>query len=462
MYSVILCGGSGTRLWPFSRKNFAKQFLSFYGDQSLLQEAYSRIHEIMPQERIFFVTNQENFFNVFNQIKEIEPKYRREQIIIEPASMNTAPAIALAVKHLLEVEKISDEAPIIFLYSDHYISNRITFLAKVKEIFKEVRDYVGTLGITPTRPETGYGYIKKGEKLNGLYKVSEFKEKPDLETAKKYLASGEYVWNSGMYIFNARTFERELAKHAPAIYESYKNDLASFRADFKNVPSISIDYAISEKSDQVVVLEGEFGWKDIGSFDGLAEIYEQEGIEHQPRHVSIDSKNIFIYSASDRLVATIGVEDLVIVENRDSILVQKRGRGEDVKKIVEQLKLGEHRELEHNLLVHRPWGKFEILIKGKNHLVRKVTVYPKGKLSLQSHQHRAEHWIVIEGTAKVINGEQKITLRENESTFIPAKTKHRLMNDGDVNLEVIEVRTGDYLGEDDIERFDDVYHGYKM
>lgn len=457
MYSVILCGGSGTRLWPFSRKNFAKQFLSFYGDQSLLQEAYSRIHEIMPKERIFFVTNQENFFNVFNQIKEIEPKYKREQIIIEPVSMNTAPAIALAVKHLLEVEQISDEAPIIFLYSDHYISNRIIFLAKVKEIFKEVGSHIGTLGITPIRPETGYGYIKKGEKLNGLFKVAEFKEKPDKITAEKYIASGDYVWNSGMYIFNARSFERELEKHAPAIYDLYKNGLTVFRANFQKLPSISIDYAISEKSDQVVVLEGEFGWKDIGSFDGLAEIYEQEGIAHQPRHVSIDSKNIFIYSASDRLVATIGVEDLIIVENRDSILVQKRGRGEDVKKIVEQLKLGEHKELVHNLLVHRPWGKYEVLIDEEKHKVKKITVYPGEKLSLQSHAHRAEHWVVVQGEAKIVNADKEIILKNNESTFIPVNTKHRLMNDGEINLEIIEVQTGDYLGEDDIIRYDDVY-----
>jgi mannose-1-phosphate guanylyltransferase/mannose-6-phosphate isomerase len=458
MYSVILCGGSGTRLWPFSRKNFAKQFLSFYGDQSLLQEAFSRIHEIMPKERIFFVTNQDNFFNVFNQIKEIEPKFRREQIIIEPASMNTAPAIALAVKHLLEVEKISDEAPIIFLYSDHYISNRITFLAKVKQIFKEVGDNIGTLGITPVRPETGYGYIKKGKKLNGLYKVAEFKEKPDKKTAEKYLASGQYVWNSGMYIFNARAFERELTKHAPEIFNSYKTDLKIFRAEFKNLPLISIDYAISEKSDRVVVLEGEFGWKDIGSFDGLAEIYEQEGIEHQPRHVSIDSKNIFIYSASDLLVATIGVEDLVIVENRDSILVQKRGRGEDVKKIVEQLKEQDYKELEHNIIVHRPWGKFEVLVDEEKHKVKKLTVYPGGRLSLQLHRRRSEHWVVVKGEATVINGDKEIVLRENESTYIPVSTKHRLANAGDSDLEVIEVQTGDYFGEDDIERFDDVYH----
>lgn len=442
MYSVILCGGSGTRLWPFSRKNFAKQFLSFYGDQSLLQEAFSRIHEIMPKERIFFVTNQNNFFNVFNQIKEIEPKFRREQIIIEPASMSTAPAIALAVKHLLEIEKISDEAPIIFLYSDHYISNRISFLAKVKQIFKEVGDHIGTLGITPTRPETGYGYIKKGEKLNGLYKVSEFKEKPDLETAKKYLASGEYVWNSGMYIFNARTFERELAKHAPAIYESYKNDLETFRADFKNVPSISIDYAISEKSDQVVVLEGEFGWKDIGSFDGLAEIYEQEGIEHQPRHVSIDSKNIFVYSASDRLIATIGVEDLVIVENRDSILVQKRGRGEDVKKIVERLKAGNYPELEHQMLIHHPWGKAEVLFYDKERCVKKLTIYPDAEFDAEIDGLADKSWVVLGGKARISEGDKRIVLEQNDSLKTLEKTKYRIQNTEKYNLELIEVQTG--------------------
>jgi mannose-1-phosphate guanylyltransferase/mannose-6-phosphate isomerase len=441
MYSVILCGGSGTRLWPFSRKNFAKQFLSFYGDQSLLQEAYSRIHEIMPKERIFFVTNQDNYFNVFNQIKEIEPGFRREQIIIEPASMSTAPAIALAVKHLLEIEKIADDAPIIFLYSDHYISNRISFLAKVKQIFKEVGDHVGTLGITPTRPETGYGYIKKGERLNGLYKVAEFKEKPDRETAEKYLASGEYVWNSGMYIFNARTFERELSRHAPAIHDLYEKGLESFRDDFKKLPSISIDYAISEKSDQVVVLEGEFGWKDIGSFDGLAEIYEQEGIEHQPRHVSIDSKNIFVYSASDRLIATIGVEDLVIVENRDSILVQKRGRGEDVKKIVERLKAGNYPELEHQLLVHHPWGKAEVLFYDKERCVKKLTIYPDAVLETEADQPENKNLVVMSGRAEVSDGDKLKVLEQNDSLKALEKTKYRIQNTEKYNLELIEVKT---------------------
>lgn len=412
----------------------------------------------MPKENIILVTNQDNFFNVYNQIKEIEPEFNRDQVVIEPASMNTAPAIALAIKYLVHEVKIDNEAPIIFLPADHYIGQRIVFLAKVKEIFLNLGNRIGTIGITPTKPETGYGYIRKGEKLNGFYRVAEYKEKPDRQTAEKYLASGEYVWNSGMYIVNPKTFTAEIQKHAPEIYEIFKKDYKTFLNEFVNLPAIAFDYAVSEKSKEMIVFEAAFGWKDIGSFDGLAEIFEQEGITHQPRHVSIDSKNIFVYSATDKLIATIGVEDLIIVENRDSILVQKRGRGEDVKKIVNQLKELEYKELEHNIIVHRPWGKFEVLVDEEKHKVKKLTVYPGGRLSLQLHRRRSEHWVVVKGEATVINGEKEIVLQENESTYIPVSTKHRLANAGEIDLEIIEVQTGDYFGEDDIERFDDVYH----
>lgn len=458
MYSVILCGGSGTRLWPYSRKNFPKQFLSFYNENSLLQETFLRMAEIMPKERIFLVTNRDNFFNVFNQIKELEPNFNQDQVLVEPASQNTAPAIALAIKALAEKFGAPADAPIIFLPADHYISQRIVFLAKVKEVFAKVGNQIGTIGITPTKPETGYGYIKKGEKINGYFRVAGYKEKPDRETAEKYLASGEYVWNSGMYIFSARTFEREIAKHAPEICDLFKKDLKKFLKSFQSLPLISFDYAVSEKSDQIVVFEGEFGWKDIGSFDGLAEIFEQEGVKHQSRHVSVDSKNIFVYSASDRLVATVGVEDLIIVENRDSILVQKRGRGEEVRKIVEQLIIDERKELDHNLIVHRPWGKLEVLVDEPNYKVKKLTIYPGGKLSLRARRRRTEHWVVVKGKAEIVNGEKKIILQEKQSAYIAPATKHRLTNKGKDNLEVIEVQTGDYFGEDDIERFKDIYH----
>lgn len=413
------------------------------------------MREIIPAKNIFFVTNQENFFNVFNQLKEIEKGFSQEHILVEPKSLNTAPAITLAMKYLAEKIKADLESPVIILPSDHYIGNKSVYAGLVKTAMAEVGDNIGTIGITPTKPETGYGYIKKGEKQNGFFKVLEFKEKPDSETAKKYLASGEFVWNSGMYIFKIRTFIQELRAHSPEIYSAMTKDYETFLKEFEKMPSISIDYAISEKSDKVIVFEGDFGWNDIGSFDNLAEIITRDT---NPRHLSIDSRNIFVHTDSNRLVATLGVENLNIVETADSILVQKQGKDEDVKKIVDYLKENNLRELEHNLIVHRPWGKYEVLIDEPLLKVKKITVYPSAKLSLQAHNHRVEHWIVVKGAAKIVHGEKEIILQENESTFIPKLTKHRLENPGKINLEIIEVQTGNYLEEDDIIRYDDVYN----
>lgn len=454
MYSVILCGGSGTRLWPLSRKNFPKQFLKLYSDRSLLQETYERMKEIMPKEHIFFITNKENFFNVYNQVKEIDPDYDKEQIIVEPKGMNTAPAIALSVKYLVEKFKADSKAPIIFLPSDHYIKDKERYLKLVKMAMLEVGTYIGTIGITPTSPHTGFGYMKKGKKKGNYFKVEEFKEKPSRETAEKYVKSGQYVWNGGMYIFSANTFMKELSQHSPEIHKLAKEKLDKFLADFEKLPSISIDYAISEKSDNVITFEDEFGWSDIGSFECLADITNGENC----KHVGIDSKNVYVHSESGRLVATVGVEDLIVVETRDSILIHKKGRGEDVKQVVDLLKENGLQEVEHNLLVHRPWGKFEVLIDNATYKVKKITVYSGEKLSLQAHYHRAEHWIVVKGTAKIVNGDKEIFLRENESTYIPALNTHRLENPGKTELELIEVQTGNYLEEDDIIRFEDVYN----
>lgn len=455
MHAIILCGGSGTRLWPLSRKNYPKQFLNLYSGKSLLQETFLRMREIIPGENIILVTNQDNFFNVFNQIKEVEKDFRKDRILVEPASLNTAPAITYAMKYLAEKRKIDSGSPAIILPSDHYIGNKKAYLDLVKKALAEAGDNIGTIGITPTKPETGYGYIRKGDKQNGHYKVLEFKEKPDENTARKYLESGEYVWNSGMYIFNIRTFIQELRSHSPKIYSLMTKDFDTFLKEFSRLPSISVDYALSEKSDKVIVFEGDFGWNDIGSFDSLAEIITRDA---NPRHLSFDSKNIFVHTESNRLVATLGVEDLNIVETADSILVQKQGRAEDVKKIVDYLKEKNMRELEHNLIVHRPWGKYEVLIDEPLLKVKKITVYPEAKLSLQAHNHRVEHWIVVKGTAKIVHGEKEVNLAENESTFIPRRTKHRLENPGKINLEIIEVQTGNYLEEDDIIRYEDAYN----
>lgn len=458
MYSVILCGGSGTRLWPLSRKNFPKQFLKLYSDNSLLQETYLRMREIMPGERVLFVTNQDNYFNVLNQIRELDKDFDAAQVIIEPKSLNTAPAMALAVKHIADNLKADPEAPIIFLPADHYIGNREAYLATARKAFEQVGNCIGTIGITPSKPETGYGYIRKGRhaKNGDFFEVLEFKEKPDKETAEKYLRSGEYVWNSGMYLFNAKTFTEELRVYAPEIYPLFAQGFAKFVENFQSLPSISIDYAISEKSEKVIVFEGEFGWSDIGSFDSLAELGNGN---FSTRHIDIDSKNVFAHSENRRLIATIGMEDVAVIETNDSILVYKRGRAEEVKKVVEKLQEKKEKEIEHNIVVHRPWGKYEVLIDDARHKVKRITVYPGAKLSLQSHYHRVEHWIVVRGIARIVNGDKDapIFLKENESTYVPSNTLHRLENPGKINLEIVEVQTGDYLEEDDIIRYDDVY-----
>ncbi|EKD58325.1 MAG: hypothetical protein ACD_56C00148G0006 [uncultured bacterium] len=456
MYSIILCGGSGTRLWPLSRKNFPKQFLKLYSEHSLLQETFLRMMKVVPAKNIFLVTNEENFFNVFNQISEIFPKVEKSQIITEPASLNTAPAIALGVKYLTDVVKIKKDAPIIINPADHYIGNPEAYIKLIKSAMKKVGDHLGTIGITPRGPETGFGYIKKGKKEGSYSILDSFKEKPELETAKEYLATGQYVWNSGMYIFNAKTFASELKKHAPALYVYYAEKFEDFVSDFDKLKPEAIDTAISEKSKKGIVFEGDFGWSDIGSFDELAEVTNKNK-KKKDRHVLLDSKNVFVHSTTNRLVTTIGVEDLVVVENNDCILIHKRGRSGEVKKIVSHLKENNYKEIDHNIEVQRPWGKYEVLIDEKNHKVKKITVLPGKRLSLQSHEHRSEHWVVVKGTAEVVNGENLLVLHENQSTYISATAKHRLSNPGQVNLEIIEVQTGDYLEEDDITRYEDTF-----
>lgn len=455
MYSVILCGGSGTRLWPLSRKNFPKQFLKLYSDFSLLQETYLRMKEIMPEKNIFFMTNEENIFNVLTQIRYVNKKFPESQVLAEPMSLNTAPAIALVSKYLEEKIKIKKDEPIIFLPADHHIGNKKSYLKLVAMAGKELGNHIGTIGITPTKPETGYGYIKKGAWDKHFFKVLEFREKPDRETAKKYLASGKYVWNSGMYLFNLQTFEKELKEHSAEIFSLYSKGFEILLKKFKTLPSISIDYAISEKSKNVVAFEGNFGWNDIGSFDSLAEVSKKDT---NSKHIQIDSENVFVHSTSDKLIATLGVSNLSIIETADSILVHKKGVGENVKKVVELLKEKKAKELSHSLIGYRPWGIYEVLIDEKNHKVKKITVYPGAKLSLQSHKFRSEHWVVVKGKAQVVNGENLLVLKENESTYIKAHAKHRLSNPGKTNLEIIEVQTGSYLEEDDIVRFDDIYN----
>ncbi|MFW5888600.1 MAG: mannose-1-phosphate guanylyltransferase/mannose-6-phosphate isomerase [Patescibacteria group bacterium] len=451
MHSIILCGGSGTRLWPLSRKNYPKQFIDLCGDKSLLQETYARMKKIIPGDNIYLVTNKENYFNVLNQLKEAGESVREEKILTEPASLNTAPAITYAMKALAENFGVDPDEPVVILPSDHHIADQRSFEKVISKAMQETEDNIGTIGITPDRPDTGFGYIKKGEKEGGYYKVEEFKEKPDLKTAQKYFESGEYVWNSGIYIFNIKTFARELKKHSPDTYSVLAKDFPDFINNFSSMPKISLDYAISEKSDRMVVFEGSFGWSDIGSFDRLAEL--SAGRSNKAKHIRKDSENVFTYSMNDRLIVTSGVSDLIVVENMDSILVQKKGESENVKKVVDHLKENECRELYHNLIVHEPWGKYEVLIENENLKVKKITMRPGGKLESHFHYHRAEHWIITRGVAKITKNKEEIYLNENESTFIPNMTTHELENTGKIDLEIIEVLTGSYLEEDDVLTF---------
>ncbi len=458
MYCIILCGGSGTRLWPLSRKNFPKQFLALYSDKSLLQETFLRMKEVVPEENIYFVTNEENYYNVLNQIREVYEGFQESQVLKEPKSLSTLPAIALAVKYLQDVIKIEETAPIIEVHSDHYIGKKDVYIELAKKAMTEVGNNLGAIGIMPTKADTGLGYIKKGEKIGDYFKVDSFKEKPDQKTAQEFLDSGEYLWNAGMYLFNTKTFVEELEKYTSEIYSLFQENFERFSQDFGTLPAVAIDNALSEKSNRMIAFEGDFDWSDIGSFDALAEILDKIK-DKNPKHIAVDSKNVFIHSANDGLVVTSGLDDVIVIENNDSILVQKRGNsGEGVKKVMEVLKEKSVPELSDNIIVYRPWGKYEVLLEQPGYKVKKITVNPDSKLSLQSHNKRSEHWVIVKGKAKVTNGDETIGLKTGESTFISIGNKHRLENEEKEKLEIIEVQSGDYLEEDDIVRYEDNYN----
>lgn len=343
MYTVILCGGSGTRLWPLSRRNYAKQFLRLYSERSLLQATYARARKLLPMERVLFITNENGFPYVVEQIREIDPEFDLARILIEPASLNTAPAIALAVKYILTQMKADPHEPIAFLPSDHYIHDTEEYVALLDRALKTVGENIGTIGIRPTKPETGYGYIRKGKQQEAYCSVLQFCEKPPRQKAEEYLESGEYVWNAGMYLFSPKTFLRETEMHAPEIFGQMQKEWEVFLDTFSSLSSVSIDYAVSEKSKNVVVYEGDFGWSDIGSFDSLAELGEGN---FPTRHIGIDSTNVFVHSQNDRLIATIGLENIAIIEAGDSILVYQRGRAEEVRKITDILKNSGGKEID--------------------------------------------------------------------------------------------------------------------
>ncbi|OIP32125.1 mannose-1-phosphate guanylyltransferase/mannose-6-phosphate isomerase [bacterium CG2_30_54_10] len=464
MKAIILAGGGGTRLWPLSRQSFPKQFMKIGDKHSFLQKTVLRCLKFCKEEEIVLVTNKEYQFHVQDQLKEIRPGMEKN-VILEPIGRNTAPAIALAVKFAEEKLGCDPNEVLFICPSDHLIAPEdafAEFVRKAEGVAKQGQ--IITFGIVPSRPETGFGYIKKGKKLSGAagaYKVDQFVEKPDLERAQGYLASGDYLYNSGMFAFTIATIKEEFSKSASGIAESLNGTFEWMLANFKSQPNISIDYAVLEKSSRVAVIPLDITWSDVGSWDSVFDNLPKDENKNVKlgKVLDIDTTDSMIIG-HDRLVATIGMKGVMIVETADALLVARRDESQKVKEVVQLLKLNpEFEELTQlHPTVHRPWGSFTLLEVGPRYKLKRIVVNPGEKLSLQMHFHRSEHWVVVKGAGRVVVGEEEHFFHENESVFIPKTTRHRLENPGKVSLEIIEVQVGEYVGEDDIERFEDVYH----
>lgn len=458
MKILILAGGKGTKLWPLSRESFPKQFL-LLGEKSLFRQTLERCLLVCQPRDIFISTNNNYYFYVKEGLKGTGIK--EKNIIVEPLAKNTGPAILFALKELKERFKTKNDE-IIFVYpSDHFISSSRKFAKFIKRAEKIAKiGNIVTFGIKPTAPETGYGYIGTKKSLNtqkrrtSHYLVEDFVEKPKKSKAKEFLKAGNYFWNSGMFMFPLELMIEEFKLRAPKIFENIVNS----EDNFEKIESIPVDKAVIEKSDKVVVIAVDFQWSDIGSWDTFHQIQEKDGKGNVVigNVLTYDTENSLILG-DHRLVACIGLKDLMVVETNDAVFVAPKRKAQEVKKLVEELKKRNKREAWEGLKIYRPWGSYTICGEGENYKIKKVVVNPKEKLSLQFHNHRSEHWVVVKGEAKVIIGKKQFFLKKGESTFVPQKTKHRLENPTKKILEIIEVQNGDYLGEDDIVRFDDKY-----
>ncbi|MFW6054730.1 MAG: mannose-1-phosphate guanylyltransferase/mannose-6-phosphate isomerase [Thermodesulfobacteriota bacterium] len=468
---VVLCGGSGTRLWPLSRSKVPKQFLPLVDEHSMFQNTVLRLKG-EDVSRPIVICNQEHRFMAAEQLRALETDPLA--IILEPEGRNTAPAIAVAAMQALTTDP---DPVLLILPADHHIENQPGLEQAVKKgAALAARDFLVTFGIVPRHPETGYGYIRKGEPVTGTapdqaadsFHIGSFVEKPDLEKAREYLQSGDYLWNSGMFMFKADSYKQELQAHAPdiagacqAAFDLAVEDLDFLRLDrsaFLKCTKESVDYALMEKTDKGVVVSLDAGWTDLGSWNSLWELKDkdQQGNVAQGDVFYHDVQGSFL-QANSRLLAVVGVRDHIIVETPDAVMVAPKNRVQEVKRLVDSLKKAGREEASTHKKVYRPWGTYETMDLEERFQVKRITVKPGAKLSLQKHHHRAEHWVVVKGTARINNGSKEILLSEDQSTYIPLGTQHRLENPGRIPLELVEVQTGSYLGEDDIVRLDDVY-----
>ncbi|RUO19613.1 mannose-1-phosphate guanylyltransferase/mannose-6-phosphate isomerase [Aliidiomarina iranensis] len=460
---VILAGGSGSRLWPLSRAAYPKQFLKLNGGGTMLQETITRLKKDTTDSPII-ICNEEHRFLTAEQLRQIGQL--NHNIILEPVGRNTAPAIALAA--LCALQRGNDPL-LLVLAADHVIQNVGAFQEAVVKATKYAEQgKLVTFGIVPTGPETGYGYIERGAESDNGFAVARFVEKPNLETAESYVNSGNFYWNSGMFMFRASRYLDELKAHRPDIHAACEEAIGDTSADldfvridknaFTKCPEDSIDYAVMEKTDDAVVVPMDAGWSDVGSWSSLWDVSDKDekGNVHHGDVMSYNSNNNYIF-AETGLVATVGLEDVVVVQTKDAVLVTKKDQVQDVKKIVEELKAADRSEYKLHREVYRPWGKYDSVDAGDRYQVKRITVKPGEKLSIQMHHHRAEHWIVVSGTANVTIDEETSLVTENESVYIPVGAVHALENPGKIPLELIEVQSGAYLGEDDIVRFEDRY-----
>ena len=463
---VILSGGAGTRLWPLSRELYPKQFLPLVGDVTMLQDTIQRLDGLDAKGPIV-VCNENHRFIVAEQLRQhaVVPT----AIVLEPVGRNTAPAVAIAALAALKGQPASADPLLLVLPADHLLRDVGAFQAAVRVGVESAQaGKLVTFGVIPDKPETGYGYIRRAAIEATAYPIEEFVEKPDFVKAQEYVASGQYFWNSGMFLFGARRYLRELELHAPqmlascrAAYAASSGDLDFTRLsteEFSRCPSDSIDYAVMEKTRDAVVVPLDAGWSDVGSWSALHESLDADGDGNVLRGdvVVEDSSGCYLYS-SERLVATVGLQDHVVIETKDAVLVAPKARVQEVKALVNRLKQLGRSETSLHREVFRPWGSYDSVDGGARFQVKRLTVNPGAQLSLQMHHHRAEHWIVVSGTAKITCNEKVFFLSENESTYIPLGATHRIENPGKLPLHVIEVQSGSYLGEDDIVRFEDTY-----